>query len=205
MQNNNYYKERALETLKGNWKTAAVITLVYFILACIPNIIQGVHGEGLTTGLISLIYAIAFIPVSWSFYIIFLNLKRGSNIGVSNLFDGYKDYKRIFCTYLLEGIYILLWTLLFIIPGIIKALSYSMTPYILKDYPDLKNNAAIEKSMQMMEGHKSELFVLTLTFIGWYIISILTLGIGLLFLIPYVNTTVAHFYEDLKKETGDVN
>ena len=105
---------------------------------------------------------------------------------------------------LLQKVYIFLWTLLLIIPGIIKAFSYAMTSYILKDNPEIKNNEAIEKSMQMMQGHKMDLFLLYLSFIGWAILSVLTLGIGFIFLTPYVNAAVSHFYEDLKEEAQPV-
>ena len=94
----------------------------------------------------------------------------------------------------------ILWSLLLVIPGIIKSYSYAMTSFILKDEPEMKNNAAIEKSMAMMEGNKMKLFMLDLSFIGWAILCIFTLGIGLLFLQPYVAISRAAFYEDLKTE-----
>ncbi len=144
------------------------------------------------------------IPLEWGFAIMFLMLVRGEKLDISRMFDGYKDFLRIFCTMLLQKVYIFLWTLLLIIPGIIKAFSYAMTSYILKDNPEIKNNEAIEKSMQMMQGHKMDLFLLYLSFIGWAILSVLTLGIGFIFLTPYVNAAVSHFYEDLKEEAQPV-
>ena len=96
----------------------------------------------------------------------------------------------------------ILWSLLLVIPGIIKSYSYAMTSFILKDEPEMKNNAAIEKSMAMMEGNKMKLFMLDLSFIGWAILCIFTLGIGLLFLQPYVAISRAAFYEDLKAQQG---
>ena len=96
----------------------------------------------------------------------------------------------------------ILWSLLLVIPGIIKSYSYAMTSFILKDEPEMKNNAAIEKSMAMMEGNKNKLFMLDLSFIGWAILCIFTLGIGLLFLQPYVAISRAAFYEDLKAQQG---
>ena len=101
---------------------------------------------------------------------------------------------------LLTSIFVGLWTLLFIIPGIIKSFAYAMTPYILVDYPDLSPNQAINLSIKMMKGHKFDLFWLGLSFIGWGILSILTLGIGLFWLIPYVQTAMAAFYVDVKAE-----
>ena len=103
---------------------------------------------------------------------------------------------------LLQDVYTILWSLLLVIPGIIKSYSYAMTSFILKDEPEMKNNAAIEKSMAMMEGNKMKLFMLDLSFIGWAILCIFTLGIGLLFLQPYVAISRAAFYEDLKAQQG---
>ena len=96
----------------------------------------------------------------------------------------------------------ILWSLLLVIPGIIKSYSYAMTSFILKDEPEMKNNAAIEKSMAMMEGNKMKLFMLDLSFIGWAILCIFTFGIGFLFLQPYVAISRAAFYEDLKAQQG---
>ena len=101
---------------------------------------------------------------------------------------------------ILVVIYEFLWTLLLIIPGIIKYYSYAMTKFILLDEPELKYDAAIEKSMEMMKGKKFKLFLLDLSFIGWALLCILTLGIGLVLLVPYMYTARAAFYEDLKAE-----
>jgi uncharacterized membrane protein len=89
---------------------------------------------------------------------------------------------------------------LFVIPGIIKKYSYALTPYILKDNPKLEYNSAITLSRKMMDGHKWELFYLQFSFIGWAILSCFTFGIGYLWLIPYIQTTQAAFYEEVKAE-----
>ena len=193
------YKNRALDSLKGNWADAAISTIIYSVLiAAAPVCLSGV-----TFGFETL-WTLAMIPLEWGFAIMFLLLVRGEKLDISRMFDGYKDFLRIFCTMLLQKVYIFLWSLLLIIPGIIKAFSYAMTSYILKDNPEIKNNEAIEKSMQMMQGHKMDLFLLYLSFIGWAILSVLTLGIGFIFLTPYVNAAVSHFYEDLKEEAQPV-
>lgn len=85
-------------------------------------------------------------------------------------------------------------------PGIIKAFSYAMTPFILRDHPDLRYNGAIELSMAMMRGHKADLFWLYLSFIGWFLLCILTLGIGYFWLEPYMTSSMANFYEEVKAE-----
>ena len=100
----------------------------------------------------------------------------------------------------LMGLFIFLWSLLFVIPGIIKIFSYAMTPYILEEHPELSANEAIDHSRAMMKGHKFDLFWLYLSFIGWFILCFFTLGIGILWLVPYVQTSVAAFYEDVKAD-----
>lgn len=189
-KNAKYFREAAWTQLTGNWKPAVLVTLVYILIV------------GAMEGAKSLSFLSIFVlgPLSYGYYVSFLNSKRtGEVVRIENLFDGFKDYARVFLTNLLQSIYIVLWTLLLIVPGIIKSISYSQTFFVLKDNPELKNNAAIERSMAMMEGHKMEYFCLILSFIGWLLLGILTLGIGLLWVNPYIATATAHFYEYVKE------
>lgn len=182
-------------TLSGNWMMAALATLVYLLIA------GGVSSIPVSGSVLAIIIT---YPLAYGFAILFLDLFReGKPIDIGKLFDGFKDFGRVWGTLILVAIYTILWTCLLIIPGIVKSYSYALTPFILKDEPELKYNAAIEKSMRMMDGYKMKLFLLDLSFIGWMILSILTLGIGLLFLQPYMNTARAAFYEDLKAELSD--
>lgn len=201
MDSNQGYKNRALADLEGNWTDAAIVTLVLLLVLEVgggsisfimpPLIEKGTH----------FVWFLLCIPLGWGYTVMFLDFIRYSEkLTLSKMFSGYKEWSRTITTYLLMYIYIFLWTLLLIIPGIIKAYSYALTPYILKDNPELSNNAAIEESMQMMDGHKWKLFCLHLSFIGWLILSLLTLGIGLIFLQPYMRAAESHFYEDLKRE-----
>ena len=93
-----------------------------------------------------------------------------------------------------------LWSLLFIIPGIVKCFSYSMTPFILEEHPELGANEAIDHSRAMMKGHKFDLFWLILSFIGWGFLCLFTFGIGYLWLVPYMDTSISAFYEDVKAD-----
>ena len=102
---------------------------------------------------------------------------------------------------LLVSIYTALWTLLFIIPGIIKGISYAMSYFVLIDNPEFTATQAIAESQRLMNGHKADYFMLQLSFSGWILLSILTCGIGFIFLVPYMETTNAHFYQTLKEET----
>lgn len=110
------------------------------------------------------------------------------------------NYWRHVWAVLLRGIYTVLWSLLLIVPGIIKALSYAMTYYVLEDYPELSVNKSIELSMAMMKGRKYDLFYLYLSLIGWFLLSLLTLGIGLLWFYPYAQACQHAFYQDVKHD-----
>ena len=128
-------------------------------------------------------------------------LTEGDNDLVPNAFHlGFKPYLHKVWGMLLMYILIVLWTLLFIIPGIIKTYSYAMTPYILHENPELSASEAIHRSRMMMRGHKFDLFYLYLSFIGWFLLCLLTAGIGFLWLAPYVDTSLAAFYEDVKSD-----
>lgn len=115
---------------------------------------------------------------------------------IKDLFSQFDRFAQGFLQMLLRNLFTALWSLLFIIPGIIKSLSYSMTPFLMADNPDLTAREAIKLSMQLMEGHKWELFCLGFSFIGWNLLSALTLGIGSIFLNPYTNAAYAAFYRD---------
>jgi len=92
-----------------------------------------------------------------------------------------------------------LWSLLFVVPGIVKGYAYSMVPYLMADNPELDYKSALKLSMHMTDGQKGRIFVLDLSFIGWGLLAILTLGIGFLFLAPYYFATKAELYIALKK------
>jgi uncharacterized membrane protein len=128
-----------------------------------------------------------------------LNVSRDKELKVEQIFQGFKHFSTALVTYLLMVLYIFLWMLLLIIPGIIAALSYSMTFYILADEPNLKPSEALQKSKQIMHGYKFKLFGLYLLFILLGIACILTLGIGFLWLVPFAAVTTAKFYEDIRE------
>lgn len=193
MKSSSAYREAAWNSLSGNWGSAAVLTLVYFLITSVASSIDVKAG--------GLIIILLTAPMIYSYEIIFLdNLRSGKAFDVQSLFEGYNDYLRITGTYLLMCVYICLWTLLLVIPGIIKSVAYSQTLFILRDEPTLKYNGAIERSMAMMEGHKMDFFLLILSFIGWYILGIVSLGIGFLWINPYITRALVIFYEDLKSE-----
>ena len=122
----------------------------------------------------------------------------------SDLFSQFERFGTGFAQKFLRILFTVLWTLLLIIPGIVKGLSYAMTPFILEEHPELTASEAIKESMKLMDGHKMDLFILGLSFIGWSLLACLTMGIGFLFLNPYMNAAYAAFYRDIsrKQEAG---
>ena len=120
---------------------------------------------------------------------------------ISDLFSQFEHFGRGFAQKFLRSLYTALWAMLFIIPGIVKSYSYAMTPFILAENPDMTANEAITASRQLMDGHKVELFWLDLSFIGWSFLCVFTLGIGTLFLNPYMNAAHAAFYRNLTSGT----
>lgn len=124
----------------------------------------------------------------------------GREYQVKDLFSQFDRFGVGFLQRFLRNLLTVLWSLLLIIPGIVKSLSYAMTPYILVDHPELTAKQAIEASKAMMDGYKGDLFMLGLSFIGWDILNLLTLGIGSFWLSPYKEATYAAFYRQLLVE-----
>lgn len=129
-----------------------------------------------------------------------LRQNRRQDPRFSDLFSEFYRFGQGFAQRFLRGLYIFLWSLLFVIPGIIADLSYSMTPYIMAEHPDMTASEAIAASKALMNGHKWELFVLHLTFIGWDILAALTLNVGHLVLNPYKNAAETAFYREITKQ-----
>lgn len=121
----------------------------------------------------------------------------GKDYSVGDLFSQFRRFGTGFAQAFLKNLYIVLWTLLFIVPGLIKTYSYAMTPFILADHPEMTAKEAITASRKLMDGHKGELFVLGLSFFGWGLLCLITLGIASLWVTPYINAAYAAFYRRL--------
>ena len=204
MGTTNDYKNRALASLDSRWTTPVLCTLVYYLIFLAIGAVTNSLNEDITKNTISILLYIAAIPLAWSLSVLFLDLIRGEQVSVSSIFRGYKKpwWSKSLLIPLLVGVYTFLWTMLFIIPGFIKSYSYAMTYFVYRDNQEMGCDAAIEESMRLMDGHKMDLFILDLSFLGWLLLSILSLGIGLLWLVPYMQSAHAHFYEDLVRERG---
>lgn len=138
-------------------------------------------------------------PIVFGMYVISFKVSREEEVGMSDAFSGFTNFGRALGMDLWMTLWIFLWTLLLIIPGIIKGYSYSMAFYILIDHPEMSVGEALKESMAITDGHKMDLFIMDLSFIGWGILSILTLGIGFFWLTPYSQTSWANAYDNLKR------
>ena len=213
MQLNSELRAQARERLEGKWGTFVLMTFLMLVIQTILQI-PGYIGSlleilspenamaSLSLSNISNILSLLALPLSWGLTVSLLRNHREESVDLENLFDGFRGgrYTRVFCALFLVNLFTFLWALLLIIPGIIKAFSYALTPYILLDEPELTARQAITRSCEIMQGRRWKLFCLYLSFIGWGILCLLTFGIGFLWLVPYMNASVAAFYEDARAE-----
>ena len=181
-------KAAAKESLKGNWGTAIGTLLVGSLILSIAS--------GVTFGLAGIVLT-GVIEVGFAF--VFLNIIRTKSGNFNDLFAGFNNFGTTCLSGIFVALFAFLWSLLFIIPGIIKAFAYSMTFFIIKDDPNISALDAITASRKMMAGHKGELFVLALSFIGWILLSGLTFGLLMFYVGPYMYTTLAAYYDSLRK------
>lgn len=187
MYNRIQVKMQAKQSLTGKWGiaigTIVIASLILGVSAYIPLasiVLSGIFSVGLA--------------------IVMLEIVRNWEVQFTDMFKGFNNFGTNCIAGILVSIYTMLWSLLFVIPGIIKAYSYSMTFYILADHPEMSAKDAIRTSQVMMEGHKMDLFILELSFFGWYLLCGITFGLAALYVGPYVSASHAAFYEAIKDE-----
>lgn len=213
------FKKEAKQKLKGQWGRAALFSLlfgaIYYVFPLIIEInlsggfenwisTDATNGSTASTFVITLVLLPLYIGYLWTFLSV---IRTGEQIKLTGLFQAFSEismYLKILGTYLLMMVYMFFWFLLLIIPGVIKAFAYSQTYFVLKDNPDIGINAAITRSRKLMHGYKWKYFLLQLSFIGWIFLSLITLGIGFIWLSPYLSASNAAFYNELvKKQNND--
>ena len=180
-------KQNAKAAMKGKWGLSIAVLIVYSLIssALSATVIGSLALGLLTVGLAAF----------------FLDALRSEKASFESFFKGFTEYLGTkLLSMILVSIYTALWAILLYIPAIVKSYAYAMTPYILLDKPELSANEAITDSRMMMRGHKWELFLLDLSFIGWILLSLLTLGILFIYVIPYMQAARAEFYRNLKGE-----
>ena len=192
MSTNKELRAKARQNLGGGifqtmWLLTLVAVLIYSIIISVGSYF--LIGIILLTG-----------PMEYGLCRVLTATARGKNeIDFGNLFDAFKeDFGSAVALGFLKNLFIFLWSLLLIIPGIVKSYSYSMSAFIQQDAEDKNWKTCIDQSREMMNGKKWKLFCLDLSFIGWYILGALCLGVGILFVEPYHQQARAEFYEGLK-------
>jgi len=186
---------KARKSLRGRWALVVGATLV----VCILNLVlQKVSLVG------PVILLIISGPISLGFITLYLNLCRNNKAEFSQIFSGFNHFVTALSAKLLISVIVFLWSLLLIIPGIIAAYAYCLTFYIIHDDPSISPIEAMQKSKMLMEGNKLKAFYLSCRFIGWAILAILTSGIALLWLAPYIGISFATFYEDIKQDYNEL-
>ncbi|HBT65338.1 MAG TPA: hypothetical protein DEB10_11845 [Ruminococcaceae bacterium] len=218
MFNRPYIKELAKYRMSGRMGNAIIVALLVTILGGqassgftfrFNQINQ--NGHNILMTFFPLFAFLGFFAIAYSILVgnvisigtkgWFLRYWRGENVPVGEMFVGFKHYSAFVTTGLLKGVYIFLWSLLFVIPGIVMGYAYSMTEYILCEYPHLSASQAIDISRRMTYGHKADLFVFDLSYIGWWMLTAMTFGIlGIVYVTPYYNTAHAGVYETLKHQ-----
>ncbi len=209
-------KAQAKEQIKENGNIgmfllcSIVIGVVSYVTVLLAGSLGVVIGLIMDNMIITLIimwlgtFGVIF-PLSIGLYVICLDITYGETIKVSALFTPFKNmFGKSILTWLLYLIYMCLWSFLFVIPGIIKAFSYSMTFYILLENPNMTANEAITESRRIMNGHKWELFVLQLSFIPWMLLGCVTFGLGYIYVEPYMRATITNFYHNIKRQPENV-
>ena len=213
-------KAKARDSLEhrlfGNvWITLLVCNLVYSVVVGLPSTISSAVTRlsvaagtalGVPLGLVGLVVA---GPMAYGLSRVFHKVALGNKkIDIAELFCGFKeDLGETFLLGLLRTIFLFLWSLLLIVPGIIMSYAYSMAFYIQQDSADKNWRACLDESKELTRGYKGKLFLMDLSFIGWYIVGALCLGVGILWVDVYHSQARAEFYEELKKikaaEFGD--
>ena len=185
---NKVLMEQAREALKGKWKLAVG---TYFLYMLMLGVMQAVPAVG---PLVSLVVS---GPLMLGMTLFSISISRNKEAKLEQLFEGFKRFSKALAAYLLMVIFTLLWMLLLVVPGIIAAISYSQLFFILAEDESISAGDALKKSKKMMYGYKWKFFCLVWRFFGWGLLSALTLGIGLFWLIPYIQVSMAKFYDDI--------
>ena len=189
-------RQEARGILTGLWVTLVPIWFIYFLILMGANAIF--RGDSSFIG--SVVMLVLGGPLLMGMTRIFLRIYNKEAFELGQMFDGFKEFARTLAAYLLMMLYIFLWMLLLIVPGIIASLGYSMTFFILAENPDMAASEAMRQSKQMMMGYKWDLFRLGLSFIGWGLLACLTFGIGFLWLESYIFASYMLFYKRIKGE-----
>ena len=189
-------RERARNSLENNIFGG---TWLFALLACF--VVSGITSVLAGSTVLAILVPIFYGCFQFGLVSFFLNTVRrtADKNDLKPLISGFTDnITRNIASGLLVSLFVFLWSLLLVIPGIVMAYAYSMTFYIMKDNPNLTALEAMKKSKEMMNGYKMQAFLLDLSFIGWWIVGILTCGIGTLWVAPYAQAAKTELYEYIR-------
>lgn len=171
-ESSGFYRAVARQQLRGNWVNGAIAAAIFVVITGVMDFVVMNLMNNQATVFLSGIYAwLVFGPAIVGLYAYYMNLVRGQNPSIGNCFEGFERFGRAFLLGLFMILFIVLWTMLFIIPGIVAAYRYSLAPMLLRDRPELGALDCIRESKRLMTGNKSSMFVLDLTFLGWMILA----------------------------------
>lgn len=175
-------KRKAKEKLRGNWGNAILVGFIYSIASGIGSSRSNYSHNGhiSSINLVAIALSLLVSPVIYGTMKYFMGLIRDERVYVSDIFNSYKEFSRIVIATLVRNILIFLWTLLFIVPGIMKAYSYSMMYNIMNDNPEMSGSEALKMSEEIMLGHRMDLFTLYMVTIGWAVIPLSILSVILI-------------------------
>ena len=193
-------KQQAKSMIKGNIFNLIIPFIIAGILtsaiSCACSYIF--YSEESAFGIMSLIANGLSFPLSLGAIAYVMKFVRKENVDLNYMFSFYKKILPIFALFFLVGLFTIFWSFLFIIPGIIAAISYSMSTYLFIDGEENAMNC-IKKSKNMMNGYKADYFIFNFSFFGWFVLSIITMGIALIYVVPYLQVSQILYYEELKK------
>lgn len=194
-----WLKENAKNQLKNHWGLAIGAIIVSMLISLIPEILIYIDLESITIAtLVQIISLIIAGPIAIGQCKLFINLSNKDNPKFSDVWFGFRNILKALGVTLLVGIAVSIGTILFIIPGIIVSFMYSQVYYIMAQHPEMSVIEILKESSKIMKGHKMELFILELSFIGWIILTAITFGILGLYVLPYYSATLSNFYLTIK-------
>jgi uncharacterized membrane protein len=173
--------------------------MIFSSLDLLQERFPGIRSYPEISNALTVIMLILFGPLYLGLHGYLLKTMRGESSSLKDLFDGFRYSWESSLLALLMGILTFLWCLLLIIPGLVKAASYSMSFFIMYDNPGIKPREALRRSQIMMKGYKKKYAMLLLSLAGWAALGVVTLGIGFFWISPYIYLSLAHFYENLKQ------
>lgn len=213
------YKNFSKTQLKGRYKIPVLMMLVTFFvltLASVPSIFEenkfiesfddlvlnySFDLKSFLLNLSDILVSLLIFIFGFAFINVFIKMSKSPNpVKFSDFIEGFEMWGKSILAGLWQSLWIYLWSLLFIIPGIVKSYAYSQNFYLLCEYKNLSVTKALKISMKLTNGHKWDLFILDLSFIGWVLLSCITCGIALFYVVPYYEMTKVNAYHALLKE-----